>query len=163
MGLVLFVANLLLSSQLTFAQESCGETEINPYTGERFSSESWNETLELWDLQEPPSASLWSLFWAHQTYQKELVPTKTLKNDKRKHCYMGCRIAQETSIEVSVYVGWLKESEDLQDCDRKTFFEPLDYQSTIDGALVAMSSLESQACMDYCSAYKAPKVRLELE
>lgn len=159
----IFILNLLMSPHNSFAQSSCGETEINPYTGQVFGAEAWGETLDLWDRQQPPSASLWSLFWAHQVYQKELSEANTLKNDKRKHCYIGCRIAQETSIEVSTYVGWLKESEDLQDCDRKTFFEPLDYQSTVDGALHSEKAVDSQACMDYCRDYTAPKTRLELQ
>lgn len=160
-GLLMF--SLLITPQLLFAQDQCWQREVDPYSGKLYSAESWNETLQLWDQQQPPQASLWSLFWAHQTYQKELAAAQTLNNDKRKHCFIGCRIAQETSIEVSIYVGWLKESEDLQDCDKETFFEPLDYQSTVDGALVAESSSDSRKCMDYCSTYKAPKVRLQLE
>lgn len=142
---------------------SCWDKELNPYTQSVYKSEDeWLHQRERWDALQPENVSLWSLFWAHQTYKKELSTAQTLKNDKRKHCYIGCRIAQEQSYEVSDYVGWFKESEDLQDCDKKTFFEPLDYQSTADGAKRGASSQDPQRCYEACAVYEAPQTRLNI-
>ncbi|MBY0386153.1 hypothetical protein K2X05_13420, partial [bacterium] len=127
-----------------------------------YTEDQWYEHLEKWENKAPPSPGLLSLFKAHQTYKKELSTAQKLKNDKKKHCYIGCRIAQDTSLDVSTYVGWLKESEDIQDCDKKTFFEPLDFKSTVDGAEQAVVSSEPSFCFDYCQDYKAPQKRSEL-
>ena len=94
--------------------------------------------------------------------QKELSTAQTLKNDKKKHCYIGCRIAQDTSVEISIYVGWLKESDDIQDCNKKTFFEPLDFESTLDGAEFAETSSSPMSCLEFCQDYTVPQNRSEL-
>ena len=144
------------------ASDMCWEQERNPYSKATYTEAEWQEHTQAWDERQPEEPSLLSLFWAHQTYKQELETANTLKNDKRKHCYIGCRIAQDTSLEVSTYVGWLKESEDLSDCNRKTLFETLDYQSTIEGAEQGSLVSEPQECYDFCESYKAPKNRLEL-
>lgn len=146
----------------THAQEACWEQETNPYSKAIYTEEQWHEHLENWETQAPPSPGLWSLFQAHQTYKKELSTAQKLKNDKKKHCYIGCRIAQDTSLEVSIYVGWLKESDDIQDCDKKTFFEPLDFESTVDGAEQAAVSSEPAFCYEFCQDYQTPQKRSEL-
>ncbi len=144
------------------AADMCWERERNPYSEATYTEVEWYDHTQAWNALQPEEPSLLSLFWAHQTYKQELDTAKTLKNDKRKHCYIGCRIAQDTSLEVSTYVGWLKESEDLADCNRKTLFETLDYQSTIDGAQQGSLVSEPQECYDFCESYKAPKNRMEL-
>lgn len=159
--MIIFALHFILS--LSHAQETgCWQEERNPYTKAIYTEAQWYEHIDAWNALQPPEPSLWSLFWAHQTYKQELDTANTLKNDKKKHCYIGCRIAQTTSLEVSTYVGWLKESEDITDCDRKTFFEMLDYQSTVDGALQGATDNDAQMCYDFCEAYKAPKNRIEL-
>lgn len=151
----------LLSSSAS-AQESCWQQEVNPYTKSLYTQNEWQDHVEKWEEHAPSSPSLWSLFKAHQTYKKELSAAEKLKNDKKKHCYLGCRIAQNTSFDVSTYVGWLKESEDLNDCDINTNFEPLDFASTVDGAAFAETNSSPISCFEFCQDYKAPQKRSEL-
>ncbi len=158
--LFLFVVTCLLSGQAS--AHGCWESERNPYNWLIYTESEWTSHSQAWSRIQPEEPTLWSLFWAHQTYKQEYQKASTLKNDKRKHCYIGCRIAQATSLEVSIYVGWLKESEDLADCNRKTYFELLDYQSTIEGAQHGAANSDPTECFNYCENYKAPKTRIEL-
>jgi hypothetical protein len=144
------------------ANEMCWKQEINPYSKTTYQEAEWLKHSQAWNERQPEKPIFWSLFLAHQTYKQELETANTLNNDKRKHCYIGCRIAQDTSPEVSTYVGWLKESEDLTDCNRKTLFETLDHQSTIEGARQGALVREPQECYEFCTSYKAPKNRSEL-
>lgn len=155
--LSLFLSVLFPLTSSAAQPTACWAKEVNPISKKPYTEQQWMADLSRWQQQEPENPSLWQLFLAHQTYQDELDVTKKIKGDKRKHCYMGCRIAQTTSYEVSFYIGWLKESEDLQDCDKKTNFEPLDQQSTADGAAVGADSPTPQSCRDYCSSYKPPQ------
>ncbi len=144
------------------AADMCWEQERNPYSKATYTETEWYEHTQAWNEREPEDPGLLSLFWAHQTYKHELETANSLKKDKRKHCYIGCRIAQDTSLEVGTYVGWLKESEDLADCNRNTLFETLDYQSTIEGAEHGATVKSPEECYDFCETYKAPKNRMEL-
>ena len=159
---VFLFTTFTLLSIFAQAQSACWENERNPYSKNTYTEDEWYEHTQAWNELQPEEASLWSLFWAHQTYKQELDTANTLKNDKRKHCYIGCRITQDTSLEVSNYVGWLKESEDLADCNKKTLFEMLDYQSTIEGAEHGARVKSPEECYDFCEIYKAPKNRLEI-
>jgi hypothetical protein len=161
MKVLLSLLSFILIPTFGFAAQppGCWTSEVSPVSKKIYSQTQWEQDLAQWLRLEPESPSLWSLFKAHQTYKKEQAAVKKIKGDKRKHCYIGCRIAQENSLEVSLYVGWLKESEDLQDCDKKTYFEPLDHQSTVDGAVVGSESQSPKICHEFCSAYK-PSERL---
>jgi hypothetical protein len=158
--MMFFVFNSLVL--MASAADMCWEQERNPYSKDRYTENEWHEHTQAWNERQPEEPGLLNLFWAHQTYKQELDTANSLKNDKRKHCYIGCRIAQDTSLEVSTYVGWLKESEDLTDCNRKTLFETLDYQSTIEGAQQGATNGDPESCYEFCQTYKAPKNRLEL-
>jgi len=110
---ILATVIILTNVSAANASDMCWDNERNPYTKKAYTEADWFEHTERWNELMPEEASLWSLFWAHKTYKAELDTANNLKNDKRKHCYIGCRIAQDTSLAVSIYVGWLKESEDL--------------------------------------------------
>ncbi len=148
----------LCISHLSFAQDSCWQNEIHPINVTPYTQAEWENAITQWQTQKPSAPLITDLFKAHKTYKNELSTAQKLGNDKRKHCYIGCRIAQDTSLEVATYVGWMKELEDLQDCDKNTFFEPLDMQATTDGALASTNLTSQKGCYKYCkTTYVIPK------
>lgn len=115
-----------------------------------FTEVEWNTAIADWDTQEPEDPGIIKLFSAWQVYKKEAHAVKKIKGDKRKHCYMGCRIAQDVSYETAVYVAWMKEKEDLTDCQESTFFEVRDFEVTVDGAGLAATGTSKKHCLDQC-------------
>jgi hypothetical protein len=55
-------------------------------------------------------------------------------NDKIRHCFAGCYVAQKLDYPSAVLVGWFKELSDASDCSKNTSFEKKDYDATILGA-----------------------------
>lgn len=68
------------------------------------------------------------------------------RNDKVKHCYVGCLIARETNYATAVFAGWYKELLDASDCNRNTHFSFADQDATVGGALAAARS----SCEYFC-------------
>ena len=150
----LIALSILLFSGSAFAQQACYETEKNVTTKKMFTEDEWNAALEDWDAQEPKDPGILKLFYAWNVYNKELPTANTFKGDKRKHCYIGCRIAQDVSYETAVYVAWYKEKEDLTDCKKNSYFEHRDYEITIEGAELAKKSKDAKYCLDECGKIK---------
>ena len=73
-----------------------------------------------------------------------------LKNDKKAHCYMGCRIAQDVNFQTAQWAGWKKEDKDLRDCNPATHFEVMDYQVTVIGAHLGLSASSVDDCLRRC-------------
>ncbi|MCC6138541.1 MAG: hypothetical protein IT287_07900, partial [Bdellovibrionaceae bacterium] len=119
-----------------------------------FTEEAWNATLEDWNSLEPLDPGFLQLFYAWDLYNKEEAIVAKIKGDKRKHCYMGCRIAQQVSLDTAIYVAWYKEKKDLTDCKANTYFEVRDHEVTLQGAELGQVSAEPQYCMDECNAIK---------
>lgn len=136
------------------AQQACFETEKNVLTKKVFTEEDWKSTLKDWSASEPSSPGYVRLLLAWNLYNTEEAALKKIKGDKRKHCYMGCRIAQDISLETAIYVAWYKEKKDLTDCSIKTLFEEYDYEVTLKGAEMGQENSDSEYCLDQCNALK---------
>lgn len=144
---------ILFFTVVSDANPLCFQDEINPETNLIYENQaSYNKDVDFWKSEKPPTPSLVALGVAYLIYKSELSEALKLGYDKREHCYMGCRIAQGTSINTAIYVGWKKESRDLNDCDASTDFDPLDFAATEVGARAATSIEYSQAaCSKFCA------------
>lgn len=148
---VLFLSLISISS---LANESiCWKSEINPTSQKVYtSSSSYQNHLNQWKLNKPKVPNLFYMGLAYMTYEKEKKTSLSLGSDKQAHCYMGCRIAQETNYSTALYVGWYKEHKDLLDCQKPTHFEPLDFEATKLGAQAATNNIN---CIEFCMANSA--------
>lgn len=154
-GMKYFALILLFSlSSLVQAQESCALEEIDSTTKKHFTEQQWDQQLEQWMSEEPASPGLLRLGLAFAVYTNEKPKTKKLRGDKRKHCYMGCRISQELGYETAEYVAWLKEHEDLTDCNGSTYFEIRDFEVTVYGAELGQTSKDPAFCIQECNQIK---------
>lgn len=152
--LMKFLFTLLFSlcfTSIATAQSACYENEKNVSTKKMFTEDEWNSAISEWDSQEPQDPGLLKLFAAWNVYKKEAPAVKKIKGDKRKHCYIGCRIAQEVSYDTALYVAWMKEKEDITDCDASTLFEWRDFEVTVHGAELAKDSSNEKYCLDQCT------------
>ncbi len=71
-------------------------------------------------------------------------------SDKKMHCYLGCRIAQETDFATAQFAAWEKERRDLDDCRSDSHFETLDYDFTLWGAYWGVSATSPSECESAC-------------
>jgi hypothetical protein len=149
MKTILFIASIIFSTTV-FAAPACYELEVDVQTKKPFEEKTWLETIDYWNAEEPAFPGIFKLASAWSVYKKALPEANKLKNDKLKHCYMGCKIAQNVSYETAVYVAWYKEQQDLTDCNQKTFFEVKDLESTLLGADIGAQSTEPKACVKTC-------------
>lgn len=145
---------ILIFGVSAHAQEACFETEKNVSTKKMFTDEEWQIALADWESKEPADPGIFKLFDAYQVYQAELPTANKFKGDKRKHCYIGCRISQAVSHDTAVYTAWLKEKDDLTDCAKGTYFELRDYDITVQGADLGVNNKDPQHCFDECSLIK---------
>ena len=72
--------------------------------------------------------------------------------DKSRHCYVGCRLAQKIDYRIAVYAGWEKERRDLNDCSHLTDFELKDYLATTYGAGIGRDQSQPESCRTECVA-----------
>lgn len=113
---------------------SCFQQEVDPSTRRRYQNESqWQADVTRLEEKEPSRPGLYELYKGYQVYKAESALTLKLRSDKRAHCYIGCRIANEVSVPVAEYAAWYKESEDLTDCNPKSLFEWNDIIATQTG------------------------------
>lgn len=150
-----YLTALLLTLSLSSAQaedtDLCYTGEINPATKKIYTShDDWALDLETWNEKEPAHPGMLRLWRAYSVYKEQEPIARKLKNDKRQHCYMGCMISQTTNQETVLYVAWLKESRDLQDCSKATHFEEADFIATLFGAQVGATAKTAQECVDSC-------------
>lgn len=90
------------------------------------------------------------LMRAYSLYKKEKAQAEKLGNDKRAHCFLGCRISQHTDYHTADYVGWLKEDRDISDCNPRSHFDEEDYRATVRGAQIGESQNEAATCIQAC-------------
>lgn len=154
MKFLFFLTISLFFSSSAFAQDLCFENEKNAETKVIFTEDEWTAAVVEWDAQEPQDPGILKLLAAWNVYKQESATTAKIKGDKRKHCYMGCRIAQSVSYETAVYVAWMKEKEDLTDCKASTLFEVRDFEVTVDGADLAKDSSKKNYCLEQCQQIK---------
>ena len=139
---------------------SCFSQEVDQRTMKRFSTiTEYNTELDRWNRISRPAVNPIDLFVAYQTYRKEKSTADRMTVDKVMHCYMGCVIGLATSAKVTDYLGWLKEYQDLTDCDPATHFEDDDATATSRGA--RLGARDRNECSTSCSnefdpTYAAP-------
>lgn len=142
---------LILVSQVSFAAGECFTQEVNPLTRKMYSSkEIYNEHIQEWTTLAPASPGLFALAKAYGIYSKEKDFANKLRNDKRAHCYIGCRLSQEIDYRTAEYVGWLKEDRDIKDCKKSTHFDSSDYKATRVGATFGESQPDAESCLKVC-------------
>ncbi|MCB9072241.1 MAG: hypothetical protein H6623_01370 [Bdellovibrionaceae bacterium] len=140
-------------TSLASADSACFASEINVLTKKPFSKDDWLQANQQWQDSEPEAPGILEVIGAWHTYKTELSKTKKMKSDKLKHCYMGCVIAKNTSYKAAVYAAWYKEKTDLNDCDKTSFFEVKDYESTVFGSELANSAKSSMDCQSLCQEH----------
>lgn len=141
----------LPAAQAQVEVSACYKNEYNDRTKKVFtSSDEYNETLYNWYFNAPPQANPLALIKAYKLYKIEEANSVKLGNDKRAHCYIGCRIAQVVNFKTADYVGWIKEESDLRDCNLNTRFEEKDYLATRRGAEIGEQQSDPAICRTVC-------------
>lgn len=129
---------------------TCYLREIDQRTKKPFASATeYNSELDRWNRESRPAVNPLDLFVAYNTYRKEKPVADRMAVDKDMHCYMGCVIALATSAKVTDYLGWLKEQQDLTDCDLATHFEDDDATATSQGA--RLGARDRKECSIVCT------------
>lgn len=129
----------------------CYRHEVDPRTNQTFvSREEYQSELERWNRIGRPAVGPIDLIVAYRAYRSEKPHAETLGTDKAMHCYIGCVISLATSSKVTDYVGWLKEYQDLTDCDPTTHFEDADSVATSRGA--RLGARDHTECSSLCVA-----------
>lgn len=150
------VVILVSIPQITLAAAACWQQEVNPQTKQRYTSQQQYQThLNQWNARMPIIPNPLNLLNAYNLYKSELPNLKNLSNDKVKHCYIGCRVAQATSQNTANYMGWYKELQDLTDCKPNTHFENQDYIATVQGARIQTKS--KSVCVSACEQTWNPR------
>lgn len=139
------------SSVAQAADPLCYQKERNPNTRQAFASaDEYDAFRSDWAEQNPGAGNPFSLIKAYNVYKSEKTKAEKMGTDKLAHCYMGCRISQETSYHTADYVGWLKEDRDITDCNYKTRFDEEDYKATARGAQFGESARDAATCESSC-------------
>lgn len=155
--LCLFALLLQLTSQAkAMGQDSCWAQESYKEQGGSFTSKlEWEQVRKEWNnirsLPHDPRLVL----KAYHLAKAETKKAGQLGGDKMAHCYMGCRIAQETDYETARFAAWYKEMKDLTDCNPNTAFEYADYAVTCLGAELRAATPEQ--CVQQCGDYLLPR------
>jgi hypothetical protein len=148
---LLFFTSIFFSSQVSFATGQCWRSELNPYTNAKFADENtYAYLLQSWLEDEPELPWITQLYTGWRTAKAASQESKRFKSDKRMHCYVGCRIAQETNSDVAQYAGWTKEYKDLTDCDINTRFEYDDQDATVLGGAIGDGTQGKNICLNSC-------------
>ena len=88
------------------------------------SYEEWSEQIRKWRSESPPLPNPLSAAKGMQVFKNERTfAGAQFKSDKQQHCYIGCRIAQESDFQTAQFAAWEKERRDLLDCNPTSHFE----------------------------------------
>lgn len=165
MRFALFLPFLFLSilarPSLAHAQgdAACFEQEIDPATNRRYHDESaYRADLEALISAEPVRPSYFTLYRAYQLTKAETANARAMKSDKRAHCYMGCRIANDFGTAAAEYAAWYKEHQDLTDCNPGSRFEPRDIEATRIGIRLGEAHAPA-ADLKFCQARCRQQIR----
>jgi hypothetical protein len=147
-----FIAIFGTHSFLSAAEiPKCFQQEYNFRSKQRFANRGEYEAEKNWWKNKAPEVpNLIVLILAYNVYESEKKTAVSLKSDKKAHCYIGCRICQETSYLVADYTGWLKEDRDLRDCKYSTHYDEADYLATLQGARIGENPRVN--CLELCGA-----------
>jgi hypothetical protein len=132
----------------------CFLSEIDPSTKKVYQNKAqWDADLKgIWDSA-PISRNPFLLFRGYEVSIVESRNAKGIGSDKRKHCYVGCRIAEEVGYDIAIYAGIYKEDLDLTDCKISTRFDRSDLLATLVGAGIAKESpgrADAAFCRSQC-------------
>lgn len=146
------LAAFALATQASFARSpDCFKNEIDPQTGTYYQNQAqWQADMKALNEKFPSLPNLFLLRIGYKVGVKESKAARHMRPDKRQHCYVGCRIANDASYEVAVYAAYYKEWDDLSDCDPKTDFDLKDIDATLLGAFLAAEN-PGGANASYCS------------
>lgn len=134
------------------AEDECWRNEIDPSTRRPYQNAAqWNADKKSLAAQYPAMPNLFSLQKGYRVGVEESRKAARMRPDKRQHCYVGCRIANEAGYEVAVYAAYYKEDKDINDCNPKTHYDPKDIEATIAGARLAQGASNS-ADARFCNA-----------
>jgi hypothetical protein len=150
------ICALILSSG-AFASatgEECFRSEIDPSTKRVYQNKAqWDaDQKAIWALAAGPP-NPFRLLRGYEVSMSESKNSKGMGSDKRKHCYVGCRIADEVGHDVAIFAGIYKEDRDITDCRTKTLFDPADLEATILGADLAKRNADrsdAAFCREEC-------------
>ncbi len=106
--------------------------------------------IQKWMSIQPPMPSFFDLYKAKKIIDAEQKTALKLGNDKRAHCYLGCRISDDIDYQTADYVGWQKEFNDATDCNPNTRFDKADYVATLVGAKKSKQKNIKSSCATYC-------------
>jgi hypothetical protein len=131
----------------------CYRHEIDPHTGRFYQNRTqWEaDRVELWKSA-PPAPSFFRRWQGYKVAMVESPNSHGIGSDKRKHCYVGCRIAAVVGPDVAEYAAYYKEDKDILDCSSQTHFDLMDIKATMAGALLATIPEKSDAnfCRTEC-------------
>jgi|GEM_PF-1336547 hypothetical protein len=152
---IIFSFTALLSVQAFAVEGECFRSEINPKTQKVYTSEKvYQADIDQWQTRAPESPGMAALMKAYNIFTKEKKIADSLKNDKKAHCYIGCRISQDVNFKTAEYVGWMKEDQDIRDCKAGTHFDELDLIATIKGAEFGQTAADAKACLTSCQTVR---------
>lgn len=133
-GIVFFV----FVGQMIFASTEdslCWQKEENPANKTPYTSYwEWESDVSQWQKKQKPQLNVVKLLKAFKIFKAERDKANSFGNDKKAHCYVGCRISQGTDFKTARFVAWFKEIQDLTDCKMESHFEIADYDATLVGA-----------------------------
>jgi hypothetical protein len=136
--------------------KSCYLHEIDARTNRPFETrQAYDAELDRWNRVSRPAVGPIDLLVAYRAYRSGKPFAEALGTDKAMHCYIGCMISLATSAKVTDYVGWLKEYQDLTDCDPTTHFEDADSDATSRGA--RLGARDHSECSNLCVREFDPK------
>jgi hypothetical protein len=144
-----------LADDMTFEPE--GQFQLEARAGacwqeEGFASEwEYQKQITDWQNEAVPFPGPLDAYSAYRIYKQEArMAQDFLRNDKKVHCYMGCRMTQEANFATAQWAGWEKERRDLSDCNANSHFEVMDYTATVVGAHLGTQTQGRDACLKVC-------------
>lgn len=148
--LFLFLQTGVSSGAFANAADTCWTRENYKEEGRPFSSwHEWNQTRTDWLKRKSLAYNPLYLIKAYKIAQTEAARAESLGGDKMAHCYIGCRISQETNFETAHFAAWYKEMKDLTDCNPSSSFEYTDYAVTYFGAQLRAQT--PRQCIQLCA------------
>lgn len=154
---IAIMVGIVTVSSLAFASSegsACYQSEIDPSTKRVYQNKAqWDADKKAIWASAPSSLNPFRLARGYDVSVLESKNAKGIGSDKRKHCYVGCRITDEVGHDIAIYAGIYKEDRDLTDCKIKTLFDPADLDATILGADLAKNNSarsDAEFCRSAC-------------
>lgn len=115
------------------------------------SYDEWAAANREWTAKRPPLPNPVLAYEAMKLVNQERpFALQRFHFDKAMHCYIGCRLAQETNFRTAKFGAWEKERRDLNDCDANSHFELADYEVTVLGAQIGLTVKTATECVTAC-------------